>query len=56
MKLNKTEKLHLIRIGLIPFFAFSLLYDPPNYFSVAAIIFAAFWLIKAYAKYLVRNS
>jgi hypothetical protein len=51
LKLSKSEKLHFIRIGIFPFFIFSLLIDTSYHYIVAIIIFCTFWSIKVYAKY-----
>lgn len=55
LKLSKAEKLHLARIGLVPFFSLSLLIDFPYQYSVAFILFCLFWAIKVYARYLDRR-
>lgn len=55
MKLLKSEILHLVRIGLVPFFTISILYESPQHFDVAAIIFCIFWTIKGYAKYIAKH-
>ena len=53
--LNKIGKLHLIRIGLIPIFTLFLFFKFPHHYAAAAVVFCIFWLIKAYAKFLLSK-